>query len=391
MKWRGFCKVTATIMSVILMAGALSEASGSFVVHATSTQSQIDQTQKDKNALQQQLQQEQQNIQTLEGEQNQLMKELNQLNTERQKVLDNLADLEAKIHAKEDEISEALKALEEAKATEQWQKDTMEAQVRCMYERKDDSYLKLLISSGSMAKMLNMAYYIERVMAYDKLQLESFIAIRQQIEVEEAKLQEEKNQLQVLQALAEDERNKLSKLIADTQSSIAKYKDQLEAAEKKALEFEKAIREKENTLAQLKIKLAQEMAFSQAAQNATWRDISQVSFAENDLYLLANLIYCEAGGEPYVGQLAVGAVVINRVLSSKFPDTVAGVIYQKNQFAPVASGRLDLAMAANKATVSCYKAAEEAMKGITNVGTCVFFRTPIPGLTGIQIGGHIFY
>ena len=109
------------------------------------------------------------------------------------------------------------------------------------------------------------------------------------------------------------------------------------------------------------------------------------------MYLLANLIYCEAGGEPYVGQVAVGSVVINRVLSSKFPDTVAGVIYQKGQFAPVASGRLALALAVNKATPSCYKAAEEAMAGVTNVGNCLFFRTPIPGLTGIQIGGHIFY
>jgi hypothetical protein len=57
----------------------------------------------------------------------------------------------------------------------------------------------------------------------------------------------------------------------------------------------------------------------------------------------------------------------------------------------VASGRLDLALAANKATASCYRAADEAMSGATNVGNCLFFRTPIPGLTGTQIGGHIFY
>ena len=55
------------------------------------------------------------------------------------------------------------------------------------------------------------------------------------------------------------------------------------------------------------------MLFSQAAANGTWRDISEVSFAEGDRRLLANLIYCEAGGEPYVGQVAVGSVVINRV------------------------------------------------------------------------------
>ena len=108
-------------------------------------------------------------------------------------------------------------------------------------------------------------------------------------------------------------------------------------------------------------------------------------------YLLANLIYCEAGGEPYDGQLAVASVVINRVRSSVYPNTVVGVIYQNKQFSPVASGRLELALATNKATSRCYQAADEAMSGVTNVGNCVYFRTPVEGLTGINIGGHVFY
>lgn len=107
--------------------------------------------------------------------------------------------------------------------------------------------------------------------------------------------------------------------------------------------------------------------------------------------MLANLIYCEAGNQPYAGQLAVGSVVINRVLSSVFPDSVVGVIYQKNQFSPAASGRLGLALSSNQATADCYRAADEAMSGVTNVGNCLFFRTPIEGLEGIRIGDHIFY
>ena len=91
------------------------------------------------------------------------------------------------------------------------------------------------------------------------------------------------------------------------------------------------------------------------------------------------------------GQVAVGAVVINRLLSARYPDTITGVIYQRSQFSPAGSGRLAIALAQNKATSSCYQAADEAMRGVTNVGTCVYFRTPIEGLTGIQIGGHIFY
>ena len=116
-----------------------------------------------------------------------------------------------------------------------------------------------------------------------------------------------------------------------------------------------------------------------------------MTFAEGDRKLLANIIYCEAGGESDEGKLAVGAVVINRVLSSKYPDSVVGVIYQPYQFSPVRSGRLELALSVDRATPSCYKAADEAMAGKTNVGQCLYFRTPIDGLTGIRIGGHIFY
>ena len=130
---------------------------------------------------------------------------------------------------------------------------------------------------------------------------------------------------------------------------------------------------------------------SQLAANSAKRDISEVTFADGDRYLLANLIYCEAGGEPYDGQVAVGSVVINRVLSSQYPDSVVGVIYQNKQFSPVASGRLALALAEGRATADCYRAADEAMAGVTNVGNCVYFRTPIEGLSGTQIGGHIFY
>ncbi len=128
------------------------------------------------------------------------------------------------------------------------------------------------------------------------------------------------------------------------------------------------------------------------AAQSSWRDISEVNFSEGDRYLLANLIYCEAGGEPYAGQVAVGSVVINRVLSSVYPDTVTGVIYQNKQFSPVGSGRLALALAEGRATAKCYQAADEVMSGATNVGNCVYFRTPIDGITPkYRIGGHIFY
>ena len=185
--------------------------------------------------------------------------------------------------------------------------------------------------------------------------------------------------------------NRFSSLISQTQGSISAYSDQIASAEAQVEALEAQMAAQDENIAALQKQLEEEIRKSRLAAQSSWRDISEVSFTEDDRYLLANLIYCEAGGEPYEGQVAVGAVVINRVLSSVFPNTLSGVIYQSGQFEPVSTGRLALALAENRATASCYRAADEAMSGVTNVGTCVFFRTPIPGLEGINIGGHVFY
>lgn len=381
---------------MILLIGAVEAAYGPLVVSATQSaqdkiQDKINKAEDEKNKLEGNLDQANQNIDKLEGEQSEVQKRLSQLNGDLLNVVENINALEAQIYEKEAEMEQTRAALEAAREAESSQHESMVVQMRCMYERKDDSYLNMLLKAGSLGELLNLAYYIERIMAYDQRQMESFVDMRELIEQEETKLKRERAELAALEALAKAEKDQVNKLIADAQAEIAKYADQIEEAERAAKEYEAAIKAKQETLEYLKKKLAEEKALAQLAANAAWRDLSEVSFAEGDLYLLANLIYCEAGGEPYEGQVAVGAVVMNRVLSSKFPDSIIGVIYQKGQFAPVASGRLELALSVNKATQSCYRAAEEAMAGKTNVGNCLFFRTPIPGLTGISIGGHIFY
>ncbi len=381
-------KKTVILFMVVLLAVA----SVPMTVSATSaTKNEIDKTEKEKDNLQNELDKTQENLDALEGQRDTLEKELAYLNGQLTAVAAELADLETQIREKEQEIEDTQAALDEAKKTEEWQYNSMVAIVRCMFEQQEDNYLATLFSVGSFSELLNKADYIEKTVAYEQKMLKEYKENRILIEKEEARLQAEKIDLNNLILLAEAERSKVSGLISQTATSITKYADQISDAEKKALAYEAEIKKKEEDLEYLKKKLAEEIALSQAAANATWRDISEVSFAEGDVYLLANLIYCEAGGEPYAGKLGVGSVVINRVLSSKFPDSIVGVIYQGGQFSPVASGRLALALESNLANDECYRAAEEAMSGATNVGNCVFFRTPIPDLTGISIGGHIFY
>lgn len=382
----------AIILTGALLAGTSVFGAGSFVVSATSkTQEEIDQAEDERDRLEEELDKTQENLDAMEGKRDNLKKELDYLNTQMASVVSNLEELEEQIHIKEQEISDTQAALEEAKAKEEWQYASMTAIMRRLYEQQEDSYLTTLLATGSLGDLLNMADRIEKVAAYDQKMLQEFKDNRILIEENEARLQKERTELEGLQTRAEEERDKVSGLISQTSGAIAQYGDQISAAEQRALEYEAEIKKKEEDLEYLRQKLAQEIAMSQAAANGAWRDISEVSFAENDRYLLANLIYCEAGGEPYEGKVAVGSVVMNRVLSGEFPDTVVGVIYQSRQFSPVGSGRLDLALATGMANDDCYRAADAAMSGITNVGNCVFFRTPIEGLSGINIGGHVFY
>lgn len=106
--------------------------------------------------------------------------------------------------------------------------------------------------------------------------------------------------------------------------------------------------------------------------------------------LLAALIQCEAGGESYEGQLAVGAVVMNRVRSAAYPDSIHGVIYASGQFTPAMSGKVNKVYESGRISASCIQAAEEAISGVSNVGDLTHFRRN-NGRDGLVIGNHVFY
>lgn len=317
--------------------------------------------------------------------------QLNNLNADLTNVSNNLADLEEKIDAKNAEIESTEEELAAAKEVEEAQYAAMKKRIQFMYEKRDFVMLEMLFGSASFSDFLNRNDYIEQLSAYDREQLNKYQETREQIEEKEAQLVKEKEDLNELKVSVEAEQSRVAGLVSQTSGKISSYQHEISETEAEMLAYEKQLEEQKNTIANLQEQLAEERRLSQLAAQSAWRDISELSFADGDRYLLANLIYCEAGNQPYEGQVAVGAVVMNRVMSSVFPDTVVGVIYQNKQFSPVASGRLALALAEDHATSACYKAADAAMAGQTTVGNCLFFRTPIEGLTGTQIGGHIFY
>ncbi len=123
---------------------------------------------------------------------------------------------------------------------------------------------------------------------------------------------------------------------------------------------------------------------------------STVSTGQNqsgDLYLLARLISAEARGEPYVGQVAVGAVVLNRVEHPSFPNSISGVIYQPGAFSCLDDGQFDQPIAE-----SAYRAAQEALDGSDPSGGAIYYFNPVTATSAwiwsrpliVQIGKHRF-
>jgi uncharacterized protein YgiM (DUF1202 family) len=139
-------------------------------------------------------------------------------------------------------------------------------------------------------------------------------------------------------------------------------------------------------------RLAAEEAAKAAAQTTEIATVQKEAAAANvdEVTLLAALIQCEAGSECYEGQVAVGAVVMNRVRSGSYPGSISGVIYESGQFSPAASGSLATTIA-NGPSASCVQAAQEAINGTDNTGGAVSFRRASSGHTGVVIGNHVFF
>ena len=392
---------------------------------------------------------------------------LDQLNSQYESLSGQISQVQSDIKAKEAQIAESEKAIaaKEAEITEieasiqttkeqidetqanlDEQYEAMKLRIQFMYENSSSvQFLELLLSSDSLVSLLNRAEYIEEMVRYDDQLLEEYKETKQALDEQEAKLEEdearlteERESLQQEQDALEQEKAELDDLnetLKDRQSSVAaqqsssaeelqRYVDELVSSSDTINSYEEEIAAKQQYYEELlaeKQRQEEEEAKRQAEEEAdnTGGNITEgdsgidsgmdVSATDDEMLLLAAIIYCEAGGESYEGQLAVGYVIMNRVRSNQFPNTISGVVYQPNQFSPVKSGRLAtiLAMEADpdvqgKITDSCRRAAAEVINGTSNVGESLFFRTykPVPQLlenleaNGIPyyiIGNHVFY
>ena len=120
-------------------------------------------------------------------------------------------------------------------------------------------------------------------------------------------------------------------------------------------------------------KLEEERKAAEEAERIAREQAEKAAALQAEKELMASLIFCEAGNQPYEGQVAVGAVILNRVKDSKFPNSISGVIYQPGAFTAVSDGQINQPI---KEGSTVYKAAQDAKNGWDPTGGCIYYFNP---------------
>lgn len=233
---RTWCAVLA---AVVLISGTTVSATS-----ITTLQNQKSQNEKELKNIQSR-------IGSLESQKNALSSEVNSLNDELTDTLLNIQVLESDLADKEVEIEEAQAAYEEAKATEERQYESMKLRIQYLYESGETGYIETLLTSESMADLVNKVDYAEELQEYDRRLLDEYKAAKQAVIDLQNQLEQEKAELLEMQEQLEEEKASLQSMIAKKKSEIADFDSQLKAAKAKVSEYQKKIKEQNDQIKKL--------------------------------------------------------------------------------------------------------------------------------------------
>ena len=297
-------------------------------------------------------------IESLESQTSALEKELAGINQDILDLSNQISDTEMQIEILNSSIDKTQDDLLDAEEKENKQYEDMKTRIKYMYENGNASLLEMLFSAKNMTDFLNKADFIENLSDYDRQALTQLQDIHQEIADQKEDLE---NQQASMQSLSEQLKSKQTELQAKAVATSTDL-DTVNAKLKKAKEEEAA-------------RLAEEARQRAAAEAAAKKDnAGQVNgtgggtittggttVSADDLTLLAAIIQCEAHYN-YESMLAVATVIMNRVESSRFPNSISGVVYANGQFAPVWTGSLKRVLSQGPGTLS-RQVAQDAING----------------------------
>lgn len=297
---------------------------------------------------------------------------INELNGQISTVTSEITSAQEKISSVQSDIDTLTAEIEVTKKRLEKQRTSMQKRIQYMYENNSKSQLVALLESGTISEFLKRLEYLSQITSYDQNAIDDYAKSKAELEEKYEELSAKESELSEYEGALQAKNNELGTLVSranvalDTTNTQLQTSKQMEAALEQELasarEYEKQIQAQYEAA---QVELAKRLAGESGGYSGGY------STTDEETLLLAALIQAEAANQGSAGRLAVGSVVMNRVSSSKFPNSIPGVIYANNQFAPVASGRVAMILAQGPNS-ACQRAAADAIAGSTNTDALFF-------------------
>lgn len=311
-------------------------------------------------------------ISSLEGQTATLRNELEGINGEILSLSEEISTAEMQIEILNGEIARTSDALAEAVENESQQYENMKSRIKYMYEHGSATLLEMLFSAENMTDFLNKADFIENLSEYDRKALDDLMSVHQQIKSQKETLEIQQESLKEIRSGLSTRQTELQAKAEATSTNLADVQARLEQARAESA--------------------AQETISSGGGYDNSIVNGGGIDASTDEVTLLAAILQCEAR-QDYDSLLAVATVIMNRVESPRFPNTISGVIYANGQFEPVWTGRLQAVLNTGPTGLSL-QVAQDAVNGarLAAVADCYFFL--YAGATnrpGVNIGGNLFF
>lgn len=311
-------------------------------------------------------------ISSLEGQTATLRNELEGINGEILSLSEEISTAEMQIEILNGEIARTSDTLAEAVENESQQYENMKSRIKYMYEHGSATLLEMLFSAENMTDFLNKADFIENLSEYDRKALDDLMSVHQQIKSQKETLEIQQESLKEIRSGLSTRQTELQAKAEATSTNLADVQARLEQARAESA--------------------AQETISSGGGYDNSIVNGGGIDASTDEVTLLAAILQCEAR-QDYDSLLAVATVIMNRVESPRFPNTISGVIYANGQFEPVWTGRLQAVLNTGPTGLSL-QVAQDAVNGarLAAVADCYFFL--YAGATnrpGVNIGGNLFF
>ena len=263
-KWK---KAGKALLPVILAAA--------FVFPSYGTREEIDSAKSELSSLEDEKKKTEDTIAQLEALKNDTTAYVKSLDSSLAKISEELEQLSGQISSKEEEIRVTGEELREARIVEAEQYEAMKLRIRYMYENGESSYWDMLFQSQSMSELLNKAEYISKISEYDRNQLDKYVAIKEDIEQKEIRLEREKAELLTLQESTEAKHASVEQLLSEKEKELKNYESQIANAEASQYQAEIAAQEAQIAQMEAELKRQEEEARRKAeAQGQTYKTVS---------------------------------------------------------------------------------------------------------------------